>query len=88
MCKVFNMYTRVNKTTEEKRGEHMEQELGKRIRDRRKKLKMSQDTLARKSNISRARISAIENGRCKNILVGTLTAIASALGTTVDFFLT
>lgn len=88
MFKVIKMCTRVNKTTEEKRGEHMEQELGKKIRDRRKKIKMSQETLAKKSNISRARISAIENGKCRNLLVSTLTAIASALDTTVEFFLT
>ena len=58
------------------------------IRQRRKELKMNQETLAQKSNISRERISAIETGKCKNVLVGTLTAIASALDTTVEFFLT
>ena len=66
----------------------MEQALGNKIRDRRKSMKMSQETLALKSEISRARISAIENGKCKTILVSTLTAIASALDTTVEFFLT
>ena len=84
MEKLFNMYTRVNNRKEVKR---MEQTLGARIRSRRKMMKMSQETLAKKSSISRARLSAIENGRCRNILVSTLTAIASALDTTVDFFL-
>lgn len=66
----------------------MEKNIGKRIRERRKELKMNQKTLAEKSSISRERISAIENGKCNNVLVGTLTAIAVALDTTVEFFLT
>ena len=66
----------------------MEQNLGKKIRDRRKDMNMSQEMLAKKSNLSRARISAIENGKCRDILVSTLTTIASALGTSVEFFLT
>ena len=66
----------------------MEKVIGMKIRQRRKELKMNQETLAQKSNISRERISAIETGKCKNVLVGTLTAIASALDTTVEFFLT
>ena len=65
----------------------MEQTMGKKIRDRRKSMKMSQEDLAKKSNLSRARISAIENGKCKDILVSTLTTIASALDATVDIFL-
>ena len=65
----------------------MEQNLGTKIRDRRKSMKMSQEELAKKSNISRARLSAIENGKCRDILVSTLTTIASALDTTVDIFL-
>lgn len=66
----------------------MEQSMGKKIRDRRKSMGISQEDLAKKSNLSRARISAIENGRCRDILVSTLTTIASALDTTVEFFLT
>ena len=66
----------------------MESTIGKRIKERRKSLKMSQEVLAEKSNVCRARISAIENGKCGDILVSTLTAIASALDTTVEFFLT
>ena len=65
----------------------MEQALGRKIRDRRKTMKMSQETLAKKSNVSRARLSAIENGKCRDILVSTLVTIAEALDTTAEFFL-
>lgn len=86
MKKMFNMCTRVNNTKEE--VNNMEQSMGTKIRDRRKSMGMNQEDLAKKSNLSRARISAIENGRCNDILVSTLTTIASALNTTVEFFLT
>lgn len=66
----------------------MEQTMGQKIRDRRKNLGMSQEDLAKKSNLSRARISAIENGKSRDILVSTLTTISSALDTNVEFFLT
>ena len=66
----------------------MAQSMGEKIRDRRKSMGMNQEDLAKRSNLSRARISAIENGKCLDILVSTLTAIASALDTTVEFFLT
>ena len=65
----------------------MEQTLGSKIRDRRKTMKMSQDDLAKKSNVSRVRISAIENGKSRDILVSTLVTIAEALDTNVEFFL-
>ena len=48
---------------------------------------MSQEELAKRSNLSRVRISAIENGKCRDILVSTLVTIASALDTTAEFFL-
>ena len=66
----------------------MEKSFGQKIRDCRKSKKMSQEELAKRSNLSRARISAIENGKCRDILVSTLVTIASALDTTVEFFLT
>lgn len=66
----------------------MDLNLGEKIRKRRKDMKMSQETLAQKSNLSRARISAIESGKSNDLLVSTLMAIASALDTTVEFFLT
>ena len=65
----------------------MEKTLGTKIRDRRKTMKMSQEELAKRSNLSRVRISAIENGKCRDILVSTLVTIASALDTTAEFFL-
>lgn len=83
MCKLIIMFTRVNKIKEVK---DMEQSMGKKIRDRRKAMKMSQEELAQKSKLSRARISAIENGKSRDILVSTLTTIASALDTTVELF--
>ncbi len=86
MEKLFNMCTRVNNIKKE--VNNMEQSMGEKIRDRRKNMGMSQEDLAKKSNLSRVRISAIENGKCRDILVSTLTTIASALDTTVEFFLT
>ena len=64
----------------------MENTVGIRIRERRIKLKMKQEDLAKASNVSRATISALENGRCENVLVGTLLAIAKALNTSVEKF--
>lgn len=60
--------------------------IGQKIKKRRKELKMSQETLAELSNVSRGTISALENGKCGNVLVGTVAAIANALETTVDKF--
>lgn len=65
----------------------MSESIGDKITNRRKSLKMSQEELAKRSNLSRARISAIENGKCRDVLVSTLTAIASALETNIEFFL-
>ena len=65
----------------------MSESIGNRIKERRKELRMSQEVLAEKSNVCRARISAIENGKGDDILVSTLTAIAISLDTTVEFFL-
>ena len=86
MEKTFNMCTRVNNIKTE--VEQMEKSFGQKIRDCRKSKKMSQEELAKRSNLSRARISAIENGKCRDILVSTLVTIASALDTNVEFFLT
>ena len=62
--------------------------IGNRIKERRKELHMPQEVLSEKSKVSRATISLIENGKCKTVLVSTLTAISSALDTNVEFFLT
>ena len=66
----------------------MEKVVGQKIRERRKTLKMNQETLAKKSKVSRVTISALENGKYDNVLVGTLTAIADALECNIEFFLT
>lgn len=54
------------------------------IKERREELKMTQEELATKSGVSRQTISALENNKYDNVLVGTLAAIATALSTTVD----
>lgn len=57
------------------------------IRARRKQLKMSQAELAQKSALSRATISALENGTARTTTVSTLQKIARSLDTTVaDLF--
>ena len=66
----------------------MQKTIGERIRNRRKELHITQESLAEKSSVSRGTINALENGKCNNVTVGTLTAIASALDTTAEFFLT
>jgi transcriptional regulator with XRE-family HTH domain len=60
--------------------------LGKVIKERREELRMSQEDLEKASNVSRGTISAIENGKSKDVLVGTLLSIAKALDTTIDNF--
>ena len=50
-----------------------------RIRERRKVLKMTQEELSLKSGLSRATISAIENGEDVDIRVSTLKRLADAL---------
>jgi putative transcriptional regulator len=58
--------------------------MGYRVKEIREKLGMTQEELERKSGISRQTISAIENNQAKNVMVGTLRALANALGTTID----
>ena len=58
--------------------------MGIKIKEMREALKMTQEELATKSGVSRQTISALENGKYENVLTGTLAAIATALGTTVD----
>ena len=64
----------------------MHEFIGKAIKDRREELRMSQEDLEKASQVSRGTISALENGKCKNMLVGTLLSIAKALDTTIDDF--
>jgi transcriptional regulator with XRE-family HTH domain len=61
--------------------------MGEKIKKRREELKMSQDELAEKAGISRQTVSAIETGKYENVMIGTLKAIARALGCELDFFL-
>ena len=65
----------------------MKETIAKRIRARRRELDMTQQELSDKSHVSRLTISLIENSKCNDILVGTLTTLASALGVSVEFFL-
>ncbi len=58
--------------------------MGFRIKERREELRMTQEELAVKSGVSRQTISSLETGKYENVLVSTLSAIASALDTTVD----
>lgn len=60
--------------------------MGIKIRERREELRMTQEELANKSGVSRQTISALENGKYDNVLIGTLAAIANALDVTVDKF--
>ena len=58
--------------------------MGIKIKERREELRMTQEELAQKSGVSRQTISSLETGKYDNVLVGTLSAIATALDTTVD----
>jgi len=58
--------------------------MGYRLKEIREQCKMTQEELEKKSGVSRQTISAIENNRAENVLVGTLLALANALGTTID----
>ena len=60
--------------------------LGKRMRMKRRSLRMSQEQLARSINISTSYYGNIERG-IRIPSIDTLVAIANALGTGVDFFL-
>lgn len=58
-------------------------EIGKRIVAERKRQKMSQEGLAAKSDIDRAHIGFIEQGR-RHPTVATLSKLANALGITLE----
>lgn len=57
---------------------------GKKIRELRKKKKISQETLARLANISLNTIVKIESGQSKHPTIQTIAGIAKALGISVD----
>lgn len=57
--------------------------MGCKIKERREFLKMTQEELAEKSEVSRATISSLENNSERNTSTKILKRIASALETTV-----
>lgn len=58
--------------------------MGYKIKEARQEKNMSQEELALKSGVSRATISALENGTKRYVMTGTLMKLAKALGTTID----
>lgn len=62
------------------------QMLGKRIKDRRKELGLSQERLAELAELSIPHMSHIETGKTK-VSLSSLVAISNALGVTVDALL-
>ena len=66
----------------------MNENIGKKILERRRELNMSQETLSEKSKVCRITISKLENGKCNNVMMNSLLAIADALGVDIKFFLT
>lgn len=61
--------------------------VGKRIRDCRKQIGMTQEMLAEKSNLTPQFVSYAETGQ-REIRVGSLLKIAKSLNTSCDFLLT
>lgn len=57
--------------------------MGHKLKEFRKKCKMSQEELAARSGVSRQTISSIENDGAEAATTKTLVKIADALGTTV-----
>ncbi|SKC87821.1 helix-turn-helix domain-containing protein [Maledivibacter halophilus] len=60
--------------------------LGKRIREERLRLGLTQEDLAEYSNISLTYMGRVERGE-RNMTVKTLVNIANALGVTIDYLL-
>lgn len=54
--------------------------IGRQVAERRKTLKLSQTTLARKSGVSRATLDALENGRAGELGFSKITRLLAALG--------
>lgn len=59
-------------------------ELGQTIKKLRKERKISQEELAKQSNISRATLSKLENGYIANISIVTLNVVLLNLGYELD----
>lgn len=60
--------------------------LGKRIREERQKLHLTQEQLAEKINVSTTYIGLVERGE-RSITLGKLTLLANTLGVSVDYLL-
>jgi transcriptional regulator with XRE-family HTH domain len=60
-------------------------DIGFRVRGARERVGWSREALAFHSGISWSAIAQVESGRRKNLRPGTLSALASALGVTVDY---
>ena len=58
--------------------------MGNKLKMLREEKRMTQEELAKKSGISRQTIIAIENDKYSDVLLGTIAALADALGRTVD----
>lgn len=70
-----------------KRGDHMDyKRLGKRIREERKKLNLTQAELAEAIDISDTYMGAIERGE-RSLTLDTLVRLVNRLGVTVDYML-
>lgn len=54
------------------------------IKAKREELRMTQEELAEKANISRQTVHALETGKAGNVLMSTMMAIARALDSKVD----
>jgi transcriptional regulator with XRE-family HTH domain len=61
--------------------------IGTRVRAARERLGWSREALAFHSEISWSGVAQVESGRRRNLRPGTLTALAGALGVTVDYLL-
>jgi len=59
-------------------------ELGETIKKLRKEKNMTQESLAKKANISRATLSKLENGYIANVSIVTLNDILNHLGYELD----
>lgn len=62
-------------------------EVGAALRACRKRMGWSRETLAHHSSVSWSAIAQIESGRRKDIRLGTLAALATALGVSVDYLI-
>jgi transcriptional regulator with XRE-family HTH domain len=56
------------------------QQIGRFLKDARKRARLSQEQLARPLGMSRATISALESGRCEEIGFAKLAALLDVLG--------